>query len=194
MRILLLAACLALSSCAAVVVGAATVTALSVHDRRGARVFFDDGRIESAAQRRLARDPEIAPTQRRIGVVSYNGVVLLHGEVERPELAARAETVVAGIDGVREVINALEVAPPADGWRLARDGAITARVKTGLLDITSLPGFDPTRVNVTTSKGVVYLQGLLSQEEAEAVVEVARWTRGVERVVTIFEYLDPPGE
>lgn len=62
-------------------------------------------------------------------------------------------------------------------------------MKAGLLNITSLPGFDPTRVNVTTSNGVVYLQGLLRPEEAEAVVEVARWTRGVKRVVTIFEPL-----
>lgn len=192
MRSLLLLACLMSTACAAVIVSAAAVTALSVHDRRGVRVVFDDGRIESAAYRRLARDSEVGTSRRRIGVVSHNGIVLLHGEVERAAIAARAEAVVAEIEGVREVINALRVAPPADGWRIARDGAITTRIKAGLLDITSLPGFDPTRVNVTTSNGVVYLQGLLSAEEAEAVVEVARWTRGVERVVTIFE--TPPGE
>jgi osmotically-inducible protein OsmY len=190
MRALLLVACLGLSGCAAFVLGTAAVTALTVHDRRGVRVVFDDGRIESSAHRRLARDPEIAGSTRRIGVVSHNGIVLLHGEVASAALAARAAELTAGIEGVREVINALEIAPPADGWRIARDGAITARVKAGLLDITSLPGFDPSRVNVTTSGGVVYLQGLVTREEAEAVVDVARWTRGAERVVTIFEYLD----
>lgn len=189
MKSVLIFLSLALSGCTTMAVGAAAVTALALNDRRGIDVVIDDQRIESAAYRHLRRDPEMAQSRRRIGVVAHNGIVLLHGEVESEVLSARAEKVVSAIEGVREVVNALEIAPPADAWRLARDGAITARVKAGLLNITSLPGFDPTRVNVTTSNGVVYLQGLLRPEEAEAVVEIARWTRGVKRVVTIFEPL-----
>ncbi|MDW8478951.1 MAG: BON domain-containing protein [Xanthomonadales bacterium] len=186
---LLLAAALA-AGCAPLLIGAATVTALAVHDRRPAATVIDDQRIESAAYRRFARDPELSRAERRLGVVAHNGIVLLYGEVGVAAHAARAEQLAAGIDGVRQVVNAIETGPPADGWRLARDAALTARVKAALLDITSLPGFDPTRVNVTSSRGVVYLMGLLRREEAEAVVEVARHVRGVRRVVTVFEYLE----
>jgi osmotically-inducible protein OsmY len=67
---------------------------------------------------------------------------------------------------------------------------LTARVKTGLLDLTSLPGFDPTRVNVTTAHRVVYLMGKVSHEEDDAVTQIARDTDGVEKVVKVFEYTD----
>ncbi|HEX6834622.1 MAG TPA: BON domain-containing protein, partial [Rudaea sp.] len=66
----------------------------------------------------------------------------------------------------------------------------TARVKTALLNITSLSGFDPTRVNVTTSHDIVYLMGLVTHEEADAVVDIARNVDGVDKVVKVFEYTD----
>jgi len=63
-------------------------------------------------------------------------------------------------------------------------------VKTALLDLTSLPDFDPTRVNVTTAHRVVYLMGKVSHEEDDAVTDIARDTSGVEKVVKVFEYTD----
>ena len=67
---------------------------------------------------------------------------------------------------------------------------MTARVKTALLDITSLNDFDPSRVNVTTVNSVVYLMGMVSREESDAVVDVARNVAGVSKVVKVFEYTD----
>ena len=79
---------------------------------------------------------------------------------------------------------------PQDFWTRRADGALTARVKTALLDITSIEGFDPLRVNVTTAHRIVYLMGMVSHAEADAVVEVARDDDGVEKVVKVFEYTD----
>ncbi len=91
------------------------------------------------------------------------------------------------------LVNEIEVTDQPEGfWRRREDGTITARVKTGLLDITSLPGFDPTRINVTTSHRVVYLMGLVNHGEADAVTDAARNTAGVEKVVILFDYIDPP--
>ena len=67
---------------------------------------------------------------------------------------------------------------------------MTARVKTALLDITSLKDFDPSRVNVTTVDSVVYLMGMVSRDEADAVVEITRNVAGVAKVVKVFEYSD----
>jgi osmotically-inducible protein OsmY len=50
--------------------------------------------------------------------------------------------------------------------------------------------FDFSRVNVTSSQGSVFLMGLLTPTEADAVVEKARFVRGVKRVVKLFEYID----
>ena len=95
-----------------------------------------------------------------------------------------------GYQGVRRVVNEIEVGPRIDVGDTTSDKVLSTRVKTGLADIVGIKGFDPTRVNVTTEAGVVYLMGLVTQEEAERVVEIARATPGVQRVVRVFEYTD----
>jgi len=39
--------------------------------------------------------------------------------------------------------------------------------------------------------GVAYLMGLVSHEEADAAVEVARNISGIDKVVKVFEYSEP---
>jgi osmotically-inducible protein OsmY len=39
---------------------------------------------------------------------------------------------------------------------------------------------------------VVYLLGLVTRKEAEAAVEIARTTGGVQKVVRVFEYIEAP--
>ena len=48
--------------------------------------------------------------------------------------------------------------------------------------------FSPLHVKVLTEAGVVYLMGMVSTEEGDAAVEIARTTSGVNRVVKVFEY------
>jgi osmotically-inducible protein OsmY len=69
------------------------------------------------------------------------------------------------------------------------DAWITAKVKTALIDV-DVKGFDITRVKVVTERGVVYLMGLVTREEAEAATDVVRRVGGVQRVVRLFQYLD----
>jgi osmotically-inducible protein OsmY len=70
------------------------------------------------------------------------------------------------------------------------DSLVTAKVKTELLGITDIEGFNGTRVKVVTENGTVYLMGLLTRKEADAVTEKARQVGGVQRVVKLFEYID----
>ena len=74
--------------------------------------------------------------------------------------------------------------------RIIRRALLSFSDKTGLLDLTSLPGFDPLRVNVTTAHRVVYLMGIVTHEEDDAVTQIARDTEGVEKVVKVFEYTE----
>jgi osmotically-inducible protein OsmY len=91
---------------------------------------------------------------------------------------------------VRRLVNEIEVREPEGFLSQRRDNTITAHVKTAMLDIVDMPGFDPTRINITTVHRTVYLMGLLTHEEAERVVEIARNVSGVEKVVRVFEYQD----
>jgi osmotically-inducible protein OsmY len=190
-RTLFLLAPLLLGGCAAAIVGGAAVTAKTLHDRRPVGVVIDDQRIMARSYTRLSNDEALGSGQ-RVRVISHNGIVLLIGEVQTEELRARAEAIVSDVPDVRDVVNELAVQPPVGAWQRSRNAAITARVKTALLDLIGMPGFDPTRVNVSTARDIVYLQGLVTREEGEAVVEVARNVAGVKQVVVVFEYIEPP--
>ena len=178
-----------LGGCFLAVAGGAAAGARAAHDRRDFGSYVDDKRIFLGAYDSINKDKELA-LKNNVIIVVYNGVMLLVGEVRTPELKARAERLVGGFEGTQRIINQIEVREPESFWSHRRDNTITLHVKTALFDLTSLEGFDPTRVNITTAHRVVYLMGKVTHEEDDAVVGVAREVSGVERVVKAFEYLD----
>jgi osmotically-inducible protein OsmY len=188
---LIAAATLLLPGCFAVLAGGAAVGADTAHDRRPAKVVVSDRNIQLTAFDAVNRRAELVHEDNAVKIVVYNGVMLLAGQVRSEALKALAQSAVSDIDGIKRIVNEIEVTSEPEGfWRRRQDNTLTARVKTGLLDITSMPGFDPTRVNVTTAHKTVYLMGLVTREEAEAVAGIARDIGGVEKVVKLFEYLD----
>jgi osmotically-inducible protein OsmY len=188
-RILVAALALSLPGCAALVAGGAVTAMATAHDRRSTSDVWKDNRLELSIMDTINRDKELA-LRNHVQVVSHNRIVLVIGEVRTPELKDRALGIVRSFKDVREVVDALQVREPAPFGTGARDAAITARAKTALLDIVDLPGFDVTRVNVTTRDGVVYLMGLVTREEAERVADTVSRLSGVVRVVKVFEYIE----
>jgi osmotically-inducible protein OsmY len=178
-----------LGGCFAAVVGGAAVGARAAHDRRDIGSYVDDKRVYLGAYDTLNKDKELA-LKNRVVIVVYDGVMLLAGEVRTSELKQRAERLVSGFEGTRRIVNELLVGEPEGFWSRRRDNTITLHVKTALLDLTSLEGFDLTRINVTTAHRTVYLMGKVTREEDEAVTSIARDVGGVEKVVKLFEYLD----
>jgi len=176
-----------LSGCVAAVIGG---TAAGVgHDRRSWTTVISDRNIQTTAYDNFNKDKELA-LKNNVTIVVYNGVMLLAGEVRTAELKERAERRVSGYEGVRRLVNEIEVREPEGFLSRRRDNTISVHVKTALLDIVDMAGFDPTRVNVTTVHRTVYLMGLVSREEAERVADIARNVAGVEKVVRVFEYQD----
>ncbi len=176
-----------LGGCIAAIATGAVATGSSVHDRRGVGTVVDDKRIQLGAYDTLNKDKQLV-LKNRVMIAVYNGTMLLTGEVRTPELKARAEHVVTGFEGVRRIVNEIAVMEPEGFWANRNDNRLTARVKLALLDAVSTPGFDPTRVKVSTAHRVVYLQGILTAEEDEIATGIARNVDGVERVVKVFEY------
>jgi osmotically-inducible protein OsmY len=175
--------------CAAVVVGGAAAGAIVLHDRRTTGTIVEDQGIELRAGERLRSDPAL-DAQTHINVTSYNQVVLLSGEAPTAELRERASELVRSDDKVRQVYNEIVIAAPSAMSARSSDSWITTKAKSALLSVDSLPDFDPTRVKVVTERGVVYLFGLLTRAEADAVTETVRRVGGVQRVVRLFEYTD----
>jgi len=176
-----------LGGCAAAVVGGVATTAAVVHDRRTAGTFVEDQGIYFKAVSLRQQDAEIRQKS-NIGITVYNMQVLLTGQAASDEISRRLANQIAQTPKVRKVYN--EVVTAAEGtWTDAADDMyLTSKVKLSLFDV-DIDGFDPTRVQVTTSLDTVYLMGLLTRDEAQAVTDKVRYLSGVKRVVALFEYL-----
>jgi osmotically-inducible protein OsmY len=185
----LLGAAALLGGCAALVVGGAVTGAAAIHDRRDYTDMLDDQEIEIRAMAALAGDKSLS-AHSRIAATSYNHKVLLTGQADTDELKAQAAETVSRLPKVERVIDEIGVGPSISLMQESKDVLLTSRAKLALTKV-SLPGFDATRVKVVTEDSVVYLMGLLSSEEADAVVEQVRWVPDVQRVVRLFEVGEP---
>lgn len=181
----LVALVIVLNGCAAAVVTGVAVGAAAVHDRRTVGTQIDDQGIELRTSNELQSVPELEGS--RLRVMSYNGVLLLAGEVNSEAQGRQALEVARSVPGPREVVNELYVTDSPGLRGRSRDTLLTGQVKTAMLGVR-LQGFDPTRVKVMSLRGIVYLMGLVTETEADAVVERVRRVRGVRRVVKVFEY------
>ncbi len=148
-------------------------------------VIIDDQVIETLVKREIWNsDP--AFDSAHLVAVSYNGVLLLTGQVETTELKQKAEEIAAGLEKVRKVHNELEVGGPISMVARANDSWLTTKVKTKMLADAEVAA---RKVKVVTENGTVYLMGMLPRDEADAAVEAARSVYGVQKIVKVFEYI-----
>jgi osmotically-inducible protein OsmY len=188
--ILLLAICISvliLQGCTAAVVGGAAATAAVAHDRRTTGTIVEDQSIELKIYDLLSKD-ERYKQQSSIHVTSYNMVVLLTGQAANEKLIKSAEQLASKVARVRRVVNEIELGSTSTLVENSRDVALTTEVKVRLGRV-GIPGFDPLRVKVVTERGAVFLLGLITKQEADAVTDVVRHISGVRRVVRVFEYI-----
>jgi osmotically-inducible protein OsmY len=179
-----------LYGCAPVVIGgAAAGTAVVATSRRSPGAVVDDETIEMKARLAIVEHRDLN-SKIHIELSSYNGVVLMTGEAPTAELRSQTENIVKDIPMVRQIHNEMIIGEPSPFKTRANDSLITAKVKVDLLRITDIEGFNGARVKVVTDNGTVYLMGLVTRKEADAVTEVARQVGGVEKVVKLFEYID----
>lgn len=129
-----------------------------------------------------------ATRNERLVAVSWNGQVLLTGQVTSDEHKQKLEALASSVRHVAHVHNELEIGNRIAWIARASDGWITTRVKARLLFGPDVPG---RHVKVVTENGVVYLMGLLTREETEQAVTAVRGVYGVQKIVKIIEYIDP---
>ena len=127
-------------------------------------------------------------TSARIVPLSFNGYVVLVGQVPDKALRDRAEAVAREVRGVRQLFNELQVKCTISLMQQIKDAWLTTTVKTRMLFTSYIPS---TRVRVTTEDSAVYLMGLVTPEEARRVTQLVQKVPGVTKVVKAFEY---PGD
>ncbi|MGH8119185.1 MAG: BON domain-containing protein [Gammaproteobacteria bacterium] len=183
---LLLAIINTLGGCAAAVVAGGATGAAVVFDRRTSGSIIEDQAIETKAWQAFNSDKDINE-KAHLNVVSYNTIVLVTGEAPDEEIRQRIINIVQNLDKVSHVYNEITIAAPSSLVSRSSDSLITSKVKTKLL---ALENFNGTSVKVVTEKGVVYLMGLLSHEEADRATDAVRTIGGVQKVVKLFQYTE----
>ncbi len=125
------------------------------------------------------------PDNVHVNATSFNGIVLLTGEVPTAALNDEIAGSVKAVERVRSVVNEMVVGAPTELGARTNDSYITSKVKSGFVEANK---FSATHVKVVTERGVVYLMGIVSREEGSAAGQLAASTTGVVRVVKVFEY------
>lgn len=174
-----------LSGCVEALIGVVAVTTVDIiHDRRTVGEYIDDSAIEIKARNILVSSDEIRKAT-HVKPVSWNGILLATGEVDNEEIKRDLVERFGQIQGVRQVVDETTITSQTDIGTRTNDAWISSKVKSRLLLKT---GLDANRVKVVTTRGSVYLMGIVTRPEANDAVEYARTVRGVKRVVKVFEY------
>jgi|GEM_PF-8409 len=176
----------ALTGCAPLIVGGVAATSATVaSDRRSVGEQLDDKTIQMKVSVKLS---ELLAERGRYNIVSYAGRVLLLGDVPSEADKQQAEQYASEIEQVRDVVNRMRIGAITPFSVRNNDTWLTSKVTGRLINTKNVP----TRtISVTTERGVVYLMGKLTQDEARLAAQAASGINGVNQVVTLFHIIDP---
>ena len=174
----------ALAGCVgAVAVGAGAGTLMAT-DRRISEVYLADEAIEIRTANAISQQ---LGDNVHVNVTSYNRMLLLTGEVPDAATKEKVEKVaIANSTEVKRITNELQISGISNYTARSNDTYLTSKVKARFLDASR---FSINHIKVVTENSSVYLLGLVTQAEADAAVEIARTTGGVQRVIRVFEVI-----
>ncbi len=183
---LLTCAALQLTGCSNIV-GATTDKPIeSSSTSRSYGAAIDDEVIETTALVNI-RKTNPALGNAHVLAISYNGVLLLAGQVPTEETRQLAGQAGSRVQNVKRVHNELTVGPNTELLVRTSDSGITTKIKSKLLTHKEAKSG---KVKVVTENGVVYLMGVVTRSQADLASVLAQQTGGVQRVVRLFEYVD----
>ena len=182
-------AILLLSGCTAVVGAGAGVGVAAVQER-GIKGRTEDLRLEALVLKRFLNTG--LKLINSIGVEVYEGRVMLTGATKNTKLSDEALKLAWQVNGVKAVINEIQLDKNATATDFAQDAWITTQLKSNLT-------FDPDilAVNyvVETVKGTVYLIGIArNQPELDRVVAHASAIKHVINVISHVRLKKKPFE
>lgn len=147
--------------------------------------YLDDQAIERLAARKIASADERLRTS-QINVASYDGIVLLTGQVAEDALRSRAESAIGDIRKIRKIHNDIRVGGSSTLLARSNDRWLTTKVSASLRAAEEVKA---DQVKVVTENGIVYLLGRLPAADGDAAATLASSVLGVQKVVKVFEYL-----
>lgn len=183
---ILLGATIFLQGCVAAVIGGGAIAAKVATDPRTTGTQIDDETLEFKVENAVEKDAQIK-AEGRVNAVSYNGRVLLIGQVPNSDVKDTATALAKGVKGVNEVYNELTVSSKISFAQISKDSWLTTQVKSKMFVDGRVKATD---VKVISENGEVFLLGNVTQSQANVAADIASKISGVKKVIKVFKYLD----
>ena len=177
-----------LQGCALLLIGAAGGGALVATDRRTLGAQTEDKEIRVKAMSRLN---DQLPDEAHVKTTVYNRRVLLTGEVPNEATKRQAEDIVRDLNNVNSIVNELAIQGASSLSSRANDAYLEGRIKAALVQEK---GLSANNYKVVAERGDIYLMGLVTMDEGNRGADVASRVPGVERVVKVFQYIEPTSQ
>ena len=168
-----------ITNCAQIATGTAVKMVTVNQEDRSIGEFVDDAIIKTVIKNAYFDQNEILFFD--IDVEVSQARVLLTGTVENIDLKIEATRIAWGVNGVKTVINEIQISNSDNILNYADDLVISTKVKGKLIlneNINSL------NYSVETVNKIVYIIGIASnQDERDLVVDTAKEVFGVQEVI-----------
>jgi osmotically-inducible protein OsmY len=178
-----------LSGCVGLAIGGAATAGVAVSEERGLGGALTDTRIRTDINTKWFNAS--MDMLQKVDLNVNEGLVHLTGTVPTAEMRLDAVKLVWQVEGVRRVIDDIEVGEDKSGVKdYARDVWISTRLRTDILFDRNIESVNYT---VETVDGVVYLMGVAqNQAELDRVTNYGRNLQYVKRVVSYVRLKGQP--
>ncbi|KTD51998.1 hemolysin, lipoprotein [Legionella quinlivanii] len=154
-----------------------------IYDRHDVYKKLDDYQLAANAHHILFDDRILKQPGCSLDLAVLNGDVLLAGHVPSQHLRDVAVRRLNSLSGYRELFDQVDVSRDAGSG--LQDSWITTKIRSQIFADASI---DPNAFKIITSDRIVYIMGDVRPRQAERVIEIARNTSDVIRVVKLMRY------
>jgi osmotically-inducible protein OsmY len=154
-----------------------------VYDRHDVYKKFNDYHLLIEVNNSLYIDKLLHCDLCILDTAVFNGDILVAGHVPTEELLNEARQRLFQVKEYRHLF--IELALSKESPSGLQDSWITAKIRSQIFGDSTI---DPKAFKIVTSDCVVYLIGDVKAEQAERVIQIARSTAGVIRVIKLLNY------
>jgi len=155
------------------------------YDRHSWYKTLGDYELTNQVERALYQDNALKEPDCHVELAVFNRDILLAGTVDSMPKRALAEARARQAAGSHATIyNQLSVNTHHDSAQFT-DSWITTKIRSGIFADASIP---PKVFKIVTVDGTVFIMGHVKTAHAEKVVDIARDTEGVKKIVKLMKY------
>ena len=171
------------------VLGAGARTGLALAEDRPVEEIWGDTLLKVTINKKLL-ETSFSETFWSLNTTIFEGRVLITGNVKNTTLRDQVSQMVWGVEGVREVLNEIEIQETNNVTQIARDKFIQTSLQARMLGDKIVSDIN---YKMIAHNNVLYIIGVAqSQAELEKVVAHARAIRYVKRFVNYIWLADNP--